>query len=143
MNFISNLVVFAVMGRGLFYEWAPNKFGNLWLSFVTLFQLLTLDDWFELMDSTGDTTDNEETLEAEFAQLEEADQYGYWLMFGYLFAYLVIEYFVFLKYAYIEYICLCIFCCVKCEGLLYNGNHGLNYFAEIAFSLLCWSIISS
>lgn len=100
------LVVFAVMGRGLFYEWAPNKFGNLWLSFVTLFQLLTLDDWFELMDSTGDTDDNEEALEAEFEQLEEPDQRGYWLMFGYLFAYLVIEYFVFLKYACILYILL-------------------------------------
>ncbi|CAL8139706.1 unnamed protein product [Orchesella dallaii] len=51
------IFVFAVMGRGLFSEDAPTNFGGLWLSFVTLFQLLTLDDWFELLQrmTQGDT----------------------------------------------------------------------------------------
>jgi len=40
--------MFAVIGRGLFYEVAPTKFGNLGRAFFTLFQLITLDDWFYL-----------------------------------------------------------------------------------------------
>lgn len=79
------------MGRGLFYERVPNKFGNLWLSFVTLFQLLTLDDWFELLE-TGSPS-----IEDEYGYHKETDLLAYWLMFAYLFAYLVMEYFVFLK----------------------------------------------
>lgn len=38
--------MFAVIGRGLFYEVAPTRFGNLGKAFFTLFQLITLDDWF-------------------------------------------------------------------------------------------------
>ena len=38
--------MFAVIGRGLFYEVAPDRFGSLGKAFFTLFQLITLDDWF-------------------------------------------------------------------------------------------------
>ena len=38
--------MFAVIGRGLFYEVAPSRFGTLGKAFFTLFQLITLDDWF-------------------------------------------------------------------------------------------------
>ena len=38
--------MFAVIGRGLFYEVAPTRFGTLGKAFFTLFQLITLDDWF-------------------------------------------------------------------------------------------------
>ncbi|KAK2560996.1 Cation channel sperm-associated protein 1 [Acropora cervicornis] len=40
------LYMFAVIGRGLFYEVAPARFGTLGKAFFTLFQLITLDDWF-------------------------------------------------------------------------------------------------
>lgn len=40
--------MFAVVGRGLYAEADPNHFGNLIYSLFTLFQLLTLDDWFEI-----------------------------------------------------------------------------------------------
>ena len=38
--------MFAVIGRGLFYEVAPTRFGTLGKALFTLFQLITLDDWF-------------------------------------------------------------------------------------------------
>ncbi len=40
--------MFAVVGRGLFYRVAPTRFGTLGRAFFTLFQLITLDDWFEI-----------------------------------------------------------------------------------------------
>lgn len=73
------IFVFAVMGRGLFAEDSPDNFGELWLAFVTLFQLLTMDDWFELLQRMDEGTSQ------------------YWIMFLYLFFYIVIENFVFLK----------------------------------------------
>ena len=42
------MYIFAVMGRELYSTADPGHFGNLFLSFVTLFQLLTLDDWFDI-----------------------------------------------------------------------------------------------
>ncbi|OXA58285.1 cation channel sperm-associated protein 1 [Folsomia candida] len=77
------IFVFAVLGRGLFFEESPAHFGTIGYAFVTLFQLLTLDDWFELLDVID--TESE----------EKAKQY--WIMFTYLFCYIVIEYFVFLN----------------------------------------------
>ena len=38
--------MFAVIGRGLFYEVSPNRFGSMSRAFFTLFQLITLDDWY-------------------------------------------------------------------------------------------------
>ena len=40
--------MFAVIGRGLYADSEPAKFGNLFRAVFTLFQLLTLDDWFEI-----------------------------------------------------------------------------------------------
>ena len=80
------IVVFAVLGRGLFYEGSPEHFGNIGYAFVTLFQLLTLDDWFELLDHVTDQDDQDDNKVVQ-----------YWTMFIYLFCYIVIEYFVFLK----------------------------------------------
>jgi len=85
MRFIS--VVFAVMGRGLFFEESPENFGTILLAFVTLFQLLTLDDWFELL----------EPVQKQDKDNDTGHSFQYWVMFTYLFAYIVIEYFVFLK----------------------------------------------
>ena len=38
--------MFAVVGRGMYSHADPTRFGSLWLALFTLFQLLTLDDWF-------------------------------------------------------------------------------------------------
>ena len=38
--------MFAVIGRGLYADVDPKRFGTLGSAMFTLFQLLTLDDWF-------------------------------------------------------------------------------------------------
>ena len=40
--------MFAVVGRGLFFSVAQKRFGTLGRCFFTLFQLITLDDWYEV-----------------------------------------------------------------------------------------------
>lgn len=40
--------MFAVVGRGLFHNVAQNRFQTLGRCFFTLFQLITLDDWYEV-----------------------------------------------------------------------------------------------
>ena len=40
--------MFAVIGRGLYAHADPAHFGNLFYALFTLFQLLTLDDWFDI-----------------------------------------------------------------------------------------------
>jgi cation channel sperm-associated protein 1 len=40
--------MFAVIGRGLYAELDEEHFGSLFQSLFTLFQLLTLDDWFDI-----------------------------------------------------------------------------------------------
>ncbi|XP_076802012.1 cation channel sperm-associated protein 1-like isoform X2 [Clavelina lepadiformis] len=74
------LVIFAVIGRGLFVKHDPKHFGGFGKTCFTLIQLLTLDDWFEIF--TGIT-----------------DVLGYFdiRMFFYLLFYIIIEYFVFLN----------------------------------------------
>ena len=42
------MYMFAVIGRGLYSKVDPAHFGNLLYAGVTLFQLLTLDDWFDI-----------------------------------------------------------------------------------------------
>ena len=51
--------MFAVIGRGLFAQLAPTKFGNLGYAFVTLFQLVTLDDWFAVYEAHDPSPDCE------------------------------------------------------------------------------------
>eukprot|EP00899_Mesostigma_viride_P020635 jgi/Mesvir1/28573/Mv00989-RA.1 len=40
------LYVFAIIGRSLYGEVYPQRFGNIWLAAFSLFQMLTLDDWY-------------------------------------------------------------------------------------------------
>lgn len=41
------LYIFAIIFVTLYKDIMPNRFGNLWLSMFSLFQLITLDDWSE------------------------------------------------------------------------------------------------
>ena len=43
------LIIFGIIGCSLFGRILPSQFGNMMLTFFTLFQLLTLDDWFEIL----------------------------------------------------------------------------------------------
>ncbi|XP_031554063.1 cation channel sperm-associated protein 1-like [Actinia tenebrosa] len=73
------LYMFAVIGRGLFYEISPSRFGNLGKAFFTLFQLITLDDWFYM-----------------YSDVVKIDPgYGYIIL--YLIIYIVLENFIFMN----------------------------------------------
>jgi len=72
---LSRQVLFSIIGRGFFSEDDPIHFSNIWRAILTLFQLLTLDDWFDILDASD----------------------NYWVMFFYLFSYIVLEAFIFLK----------------------------------------------
>ncbi|PFX19157.1 Cation channel sperm-associated protein 1 [Stylophora pistillata] len=71
--------MFAVIGRGLFYEVAPSRFGTLGKAFFTLFQLITLDDWFFMYSDV----------------VEKNPGYGYIIF--YLIVYIVLENFIFMN----------------------------------------------
>ncbi|XP_074648236.1 cation channel sperm-associated protein 1-like isoform X2 [Tubulanus polymorphus] len=73
------LYMFAVIGRGLYFEKDPERFGTLYTAAYTLFQLLTLDDWFYIYSDI------------------EANDPGYWHVFFFLLLYIVMEYFIFLN----------------------------------------------
>jgi len=50
MKLIAGLfVIFGIIGCSLFGRILPMQFGNMWLTLFTLLQLLTLDDWFEIL----------------------------------------------------------------------------------------------
>ncbi|XP_022258152.1 cation channel sperm-associated protein 1-like isoform X6 [Limulus polyphemus] len=68
-----------VIGRGLYHEVNNEKFGDLGKSIFTLYQLLTLDDWFMIYKDT----------------LKENKSYWHILIF--LIVYIVVEYFIFLN----------------------------------------------
>ena len=46
--------VFAIIGRGLYAEVDPGRFGNLGVACYTLFQLMTLDDWFYMYSEVAE-----------------------------------------------------------------------------------------
>lgn len=71
--------MFAVIGRGLFYEVAPARFGTLGKAFFTLFQLITLDDWFYMYSDVV------------------ARNPGYGYIIFYLIVYIVLENFIFMN----------------------------------------------
>ncbi|XP_077868092.1 cation channel sperm-associated protein 1-like [Saccoglossus kowalevskii] len=73
------LYMFAVIGRGLYADVDPRRFGNLWTASYTLFQLLTLDDWFYI-----------------YSDAVEADPSSVHIIF-YLITYIAVEYFIFLN----------------------------------------------
>ena len=47
--------MFAVIGRGLFYKVAAKRFGTVGRAFFTLFQLITLDDWYYMYNDVVET----------------------------------------------------------------------------------------
>ncbi|XP_073249025.1 cation channel sperm-associated protein 1-like [Porites lutea] len=73
------LYMFAVIGRGLFYEVAPTRFGTLGKAFFTLFQLITLDDWFYMYSDV----------------VAKSPGHGYIIL--YLIVYIVLENFIFMN----------------------------------------------
>lgn len=73
------LYMFAVIGRGLFYEVAPSRFGTLGKALFTLFQLITLDDWFYMYSDVV------------------AKSPGYSYIILYLIVYIVLENFIFMN----------------------------------------------
>ncbi|XP_072030492.1 cation channel sperm-associated protein 1-like [Amphiura filiformis] len=73
------LYMFAVIGRGLYNEVDPGRFGNLGSAMLTLFQLLTLDDWFYIFTDAMDKDPQ------------------YWHIILYLILYIATEYFIFLN----------------------------------------------
>lgn len=73
------MYMFAVIGRGMYAHADPTRFGSLWIALFTLFQLLTLDDWFFI-----------------YEDVVSADPYSSHIII-YLIAYIVIEYLIFLN----------------------------------------------
>ncbi|XP_013386088.1 cation channel sperm-associated protein 1 [Lingula anatina] len=73
------MYMFAVIGRGLYSGVDPNRFGTLPSATFTLFQLLTLDDWFYIYSDVIDVYP------------------GYWHILIFLLIYIVLEYFIFLN----------------------------------------------
>ena len=53
-DFDSCADIFAIIGRGLYGEVDPARFGNLGRACFTLFQLITLDDWFFMYSTVRD-----------------------------------------------------------------------------------------
>ena len=77
--------VFAIMGVRMFRETMPSKFGSMYTASFTLFQLITLDDWFELYD------------EIRTAQASGSAHEGVHPVFIYFFVYIVTENFIFVN----------------------------------------------
>lgn len=73
------LYMFAVIGRELFSAVDPKRFGSLAKALVTLFQLITLDDWFYMY--------------TDIINVDPA--YGYVIL--YLALYIVLENFIFMN----------------------------------------------
>ncbi|KAK6477751.1 cation channel sperm-associated protein 1-like [Huso huso] len=69
--------MFAVIFREMFYQSDPDRFGTMFNTIFTLFQLLTLDDWSYIY-----TTSRER---------------GSWFIIIFLALYIVVEYFTFLN----------------------------------------------
>ena len=46
--------IFAIIGRGLYGQVDPGRFGNIAQACFTLFQLMTLDDWFYMYSDIRD-----------------------------------------------------------------------------------------
>ena len=59
------LIIFGIIGCSLFGRILPSQFGNMMLTFFTLFQLLTLDDWFEILQERSTLLRSIETLDSK------------------------------------------------------------------------------
>ncbi|XP_057316449.1 cation channel sperm-associated protein 1-like isoform X1 [Hydractinia symbiolongicarpus] len=73
------LCMFAVIGRGLFYKVAPSRFGSILRAIYTLFQLITLDDWYYMYTDVVNANSD------------------YTFIIIYLIIYIVLENFIFLN----------------------------------------------
>ena len=51
--------IFAVIGRDLYGEIDPSRYGNLGKAVFTLFQLITLENWFEMYSDVNPGTADE------------------------------------------------------------------------------------
>ena len=49
-HFPSPADIFAIIGIAQYGEILPARFGNIWRALASLFQLITLDDWFTFYD---------------------------------------------------------------------------------------------
>ena len=52
--------IFAIIGRDLYGLKDPGRYGNIFLAGISLFQLLTLDDWFEMYSDVAKNYNGEE-----------------------------------------------------------------------------------
>lgn len=77
--------VFAIMGVRMFCETLPSKFGSMYTASFTLFQLITLDDWFELYDDIRAT------------EASDGAHDGVHPVFLYFFVFIVTENFIFVN----------------------------------------------
>jgi hypothetical protein len=77
--------VFAIMGVRMFCETLPAKFGSMYAASFTLFQLITLDDWFELYD------------EIRATEASDGVHDGVHPVFLYFFVFIVTENFIFVN----------------------------------------------
>lgn len=73
------LYIFAIIGKGLYKDVDPNRFGNIGRASFTLFQLITLDDWFFMYTEVRERNPN------------------YWHILIYLIAFIVLENFIFIN----------------------------------------------
>ena len=55
----TSMTMCARAGTRMFGDIIPHQFGNMYTAVFTLFQVITLDDWFELYDSIRNGTSSE------------------------------------------------------------------------------------
>ena len=80
---------FAVIGCGLFHDLDHSRFGSLFSSMFTLFQVLTLDDWYSIYLNSSNNSMDKETSLSQKIRVE--------ILIFYLITYLIIEYFIMLN----------------------------------------------
>ena len=69
--------VFAIIGRGLYAEVDPGRFGNLGVACYTLFQLMTLDDWFYMYSEVAEKHPGEVYMGVTFLGPQSCHTYVY------------------------------------------------------------------
>eukprot|EP00002_Diphylleia_rotans_P007015 TRINITY_DN1649_c0_g1_i2.p1 TRINITY_DN1649_c0_g1~~TRINITY_DN1649_c0_g1_i2.p1 ORF type:complete len:289 (+),score=40.62 TRINITY_DN1649_c0_g1_i2:152-1018(+) len=47
------LFIFAVIGRNLYGDVVPENFGSIWTALFSLFSVMTLDDWFQVLNAAN------------------------------------------------------------------------------------------
>jgi len=83
---------FAVVGTSLFRDFDSKRFGSLVNSTFTLFQVITLDDWYSIYKSNT-TTSNEDYFEENFLGFFTK----HYFLICFLISFLVLENFIMLN----------------------------------------------